>query len=46
MSVNEVIKMLKKSFPNMEYKAISKDGIVFKSKGWTDDEIQSNKTQS
>lgn len=45
MSVNEFIKILKKSFPDAVYKATSKDGIVFKSKGW-DDEIQSNKTQS
>jgi hypothetical protein len=28
------------------YKATSKDGIVFKSKGWVDYEIQSDKTQS
>ena len=42
MSVNEFIKMVKKSFSDAEYKATSKDGIVFKSKGW-DDEIQTNK---
>jgi len=46
MSVNEFIKKIKKSFPDAVYKATSKDGIVFKSKGWADYEIQSNKTQS
>lgn len=45
MTVNEFIKIIKKSFPDAVYKATSKDGIVFKSKGW-DDEIQSNKTKS
>lgn len=46
MSVNEFIKLIKSEFPNAVYKATSKDGIVFKSKGWVDYEIQSNKTQS
>jgi hypothetical protein len=46
MSVNEFIKLIKKEFPNAVYKATSKDGIVFKSKGWVDYEIQSDKTQS
>lgn len=46
MSVNEFIKKIRKSFPDAVYKATSKDGIVFKSKGWDDYEIQSNKTQS
>jgi hypothetical protein len=46
MSVNEFIKLIKKEFPNAVYKATLKDGIVFKSKGWVDYEIQSNKTQS
>jgi len=46
MSVNEFIKLIKKEFPDAVYKATSKDGIVFKSKGWVDYEVQSNKTQS
>jgi hypothetical protein len=47
MSVNEFIKQLQKTFgEDLTYKATSKDGIVFKSKGWDDYEIQSNKTQS
>ena len=46
MSVNEFIKLIKKEFPNAVYKATSKDGIVFKSKGWVDYDIQSDKTQS
>lgn len=46
MTVNEFIKNIKKHFPDAVYKATSKDGIVYKSKGWEDYEIQSNKTQS
>lgn len=47
MTVNELIKELKKNFGNdLTYKATSKNGIVFKSKGWEDYEVQSNKTQS
>lgn len=44
MTVNEFIKNIKEHFPDAVYRATSKDGIVYKSKGW-DDEIQSNKTQ-
>lgn len=45
MTVNEFIKKIKEHFPDAVYKATSKDGTVFKSKGWNDYEIQSNKTQ-
>lgn len=37
MSVNEVIKMFKQTFgDNVQYKATSKDGQVFKTKGFDD----------
>jgi len=44
--MSELLKFIKLKFPNAVYKATLKDGIVFKSKGWVDYEIQSNKTQS
>jgi len=38
MTINDFIKECKKLFGNdIEYKATSKDGQVFKSKGWRDD---------
>ena len=41
MTINEFIKQCKKLFGNdIEYKATSKDGQVFKTKGWRDDKIQ------
>lgn len=41
MTINEFIKQCKKLFgDNIEYKATSKDGQVFKTKGWRDDKIQ------
>jgi len=51
MTINEFIKQCKKLFGNdIEYKATSKDGQVFKTKGWSDkydsirfDEIQLRK---
>lgn len=45
MTINEFIKLIKKEFGDVEYRATSKEGVVFKSKGW-DDAIQSNETQS
>jgi len=37
MTINEMIKQLKKHFGNdIQYKATSKDGTVFKTKGWED----------
>jgi hypothetical protein len=42
MTINELLKEMKKYFPNMEYKATSKEGLVFKSKGWTDYENKKN----
>jgi len=42
MTINELLKEMKKSFPNMEYKAISKEGLVFKSKGWVEYENEKN----
>jgi hypothetical protein len=41
MTINEFIKQCKKVFgDDLEYKATSKDGQVFKTKGWRDDKIQ------
>ena len=41
MTINEFIKQCKKLFgDDIEYKATSKDGQVFKTKGWRDDKIQ------
>ena len=41
MTINEFIKQCKKLFgDNIEYKATSKDGQVFKTKGWRDDKVQ------
>ena len=41
MTINEFIKQCKKLFGHdIEYKATSKDGQVFKTKGWRDDKIQ------
>jgi hypothetical protein len=41
MTINEFIKECKKLFGNdIEYKATSKDGQVFKTKGWRDDKVQ------
>lgn len=42
MTINEFLKQMKQSFPNMEYKATSKDGLVFKSKGWVEYENEKN----
>ena len=33
-TVNQFIKQMKNLFSDIEYRATSKDGIVFKSKGW------------
>ena len=41
MTINEFIKQCKKVFGNdIQYKATSKDGQVFKTKGWRDDKVQ------
>jgi hypothetical protein len=41
MTINEFINQCKKVFGNdIQYKATSKDGQVFKTKGWRDDKIQ------
>ena len=46
MTINEFIKQCKKLFGNdIEYKATSKDGQVFKTKGWRDDKVVANKRQ-
>ena len=46
MTINEFIKQCKKLFgDNIEYKATSKDGQVFKTKGWRDDKVVANQRQ-
>jgi len=46
MTINEFIKQCKKLFGNdIEYKATSKDGQVFKTKGWIDDKVVANERQ-
>ena len=41
MTINEFIKECKKVFgDDIQYKATSKDGQVFKTKGWRDDKVQ------
>jgi hypothetical protein len=46
MTINDFIKECKKLFGNdIEYKATSKDGQVFKTKGWRDDKVVANKRQ-
>jgi len=37
VTINDFLKAIQKHFGHVEYKATSKDGQVFKSKGWRDD---------
>jgi hypothetical protein len=47
MTINEFIKQCKKLFgDDIQYKAVSKDGQVFKTKGWRDDKVGINQRQS
>ena len=40
MTINDFIKECKKLFgDDIQYKAVSKDGQVFKTKGWRDDKV-------
>lgn len=46
MTINDFIKECKKLFGNdIEYKATSKDGQVFKTKGWRDDKVDIKSTK-
>jgi hypothetical protein len=46
ITINDFIKECKKLFGNdIEYKATSKDGQVFKTKGWRDDKVGINQRQ-
>jgi len=46
MTINDFIKECKKVFgDDIQYKAVSKDGQIFKTKGWKDDKIQFNKNE-
>ena len=45
LSINEFLKSIQKHFGHVEYKATSKDGQVFKSKGWYNAKIQFDKTE-
>jgi hypothetical protein len=43
MTINDFIKECKKLFgDDIQYKAVSKDGQVFKTKGWRDDKMVTN----
>lgn len=47
-TINEFLKDIQKHFGHVEYKATSKDGQIFKSKGWKDEKVrqmQPNYTQ-
>ena len=46
MSINEFLKSIQKHFGNVEYKATSKDGQTFKSKGWDHAEMEFSRKQS
>jgi hypothetical protein len=45
MTINDFLKAIQKEFGHVEYKATSKDGQVFKSKGWRDDKVGINQRQ-
>ena len=46
MTINDFIQECKKLFgSDIEYKATSKDGQVFKTKGWKDDKMGINQRQ-
>jgi hypothetical protein len=46
MTINDFIKECKKVFGNdIQYKATSKDGQIFKTKGWRDDKVVTNTTK-
>ena len=45
MSINDFIKAIQKEFGNVEYKATSKDGLVFKTKGWRDAKVEFDERQ-
>jgi hypothetical protein len=44
-SINDFLKAIQKEFGQVEYKATSKNGQVFKSKGWKNDKIQFDKSK-
>jgi hypothetical protein len=44
MTINDFIKACKKLFgDDIEYKAVSKEGQTFKTKGWRNDKVVANK---
>ena len=46
MTINEFIKQCKKVFGNdIQYKATSKNGQIFKTKRWKDDKVNINQRQ-
>ena len=45
MTINDFLKAIQKHFGEVEYKATSKDGLVFKTKGWRDDKVVANQRQ-
>ena len=45
MTINDFLKAIQKEFGQVEYKATSKEGQTFKSKGWENAEMEFNKRQ-
>jgi len=45
MTINEFLKAIQKEFGKVEYRATSKDGQTFKSKGYDNAEMELNKKQ-
>ena len=43
MTINEFLKAIQKEFGKVEYKATSKDGQTFKSKGWDNAKVEFDK---
>ena len=45
MTINEFLKAMQKTFGKVEYKATSKDGLTFKSKGWDNAQVEFDKRE-
>lgn len=43
LSINDFLKAIQKEFGYVEYKATSKDGQTFKSKGWDNAKVEFDK---
>ena len=45
MTINDFLKAIQKEFGQVEYKATSKDGQTFKSKGWDNAQVEFDKRE-